>query len=592
MIRHFGTIQKQFSSPESSIGRQTATDGPNPPSGDSSLKKCFLPRSLGHFVVVCLVASLLGGHVFADGEGQADLDEATKLKLRSKTADDLVKVADLCESAIDAGLSEEAEEYARSLWVSCLYERAYAMSRPVLETRPIHPRWRSIRRLVLAELEKAIEVDENVGDVHLLAAQLEALPGGDRTNAFESASQAVELFGEEPQKLAQAYVLRGAYQNDIEKSIADFDAAVKADPRNQDGWRVKAVTHLQKGEMEKAIEAFQTLLKLNPSDVLGNQTLANVLNQQGNSEKALELLNNAIESKATTPEIFMLKAGILEKSKQLKDTIDTLMNGVAAHKGDARIRLYLAEAQLRNGDVDLAQEQLDTILTDAREAEFRDQARILRSIVFSLKSQFDEAIRDIRTVLKRVRADDSRRPELLMYLTRYYTSAERPSKAIETASEVLELNEKAWEAYRWRGDAFLSQGKHKQAVQDYEAAQQINETDSGILNNLAWVLATSPDDEVRDGKRAVDVATKACEVTEYKQAHILSTLAAAFAEIGDFDKAVEWSTKAVEADPQEEQLANELASYKQKKPWRELQQVKEKESVNEDENFDDLRIAE
>ena len=66
--------------------------------------------------------------------------------------------------------------------------------------------------------------------------------------------------------------------------------------------------------------------------------------------------------------------------------------------------------------------------------------------------------------------------------------------------------------------------------------QQI-EPDEGLLNNLAWVLATSPDDKLRDGKRAIELATKAAEVSNYETPHVLSTLAAAYAETGDFEKA-------------------------------------------------------
>jgi tetratricopeptide (TPR) repeat protein len=95
------------------------------------------------------------------------------------------------------------------------------------------------------------------------------------------------------------------------------------------------------------------------------------------------------------------------------------------------------------------------------------------------------------------------------------------------------------------------------------------------------VLATSPDDKLRDGKRAIELATKACEVTKYEKPHILSTLAAAYAETGDFETAKKWSRKAVELGIQDkevdEQLKQELESYEQKKPWRERQTVEEKE---------------
>jgi tetratricopeptide (TPR) repeat protein len=85
---------------------------------------------------------------------------------------------------------------------------------------------------------------------------------------------------------------------------------------------------------------------------------------------------------------------------------------------------------------------------------------------------------------------------------------------------------------------------------------------------------------VRDGKRSLDYAIEACELTDYAKPHILSTLAAAYAEIGDFEKAIEWASKAVTIatetkDKQLEQLESELKSYQEKKPWREKIETKE-----------------
>ena len=58
--------------------------------------------------------------------------------------------------------------------------------------------------------------------------------------------------------------------------------------------------------------------------------------------------------------------------------------------------------------------------------------------------------------------------------------------------------------------------------------------DAGILNNYAWVLATAPEDKLRDGHKALAMAIDACKQTDYKEDYILSTLAAAYAEIGRF----------------------------------------------------------
>ena len=92
-------------------------------------------------------------------------------------------------------------------------------------------------------------------------------------------------------------------------------------------------------------------------------------------------------------------------------------------------------------------------------------------------------------------------------------------------------------------------------------------------NNLAWLLATSPDAALRDGRKAVEYAAKACALTGYRRASNLDTLAAAHAENGDFKSAVRWQERAMRALPAQpaEQIADyreRLKLYEQGKPYR------------------------
>jgi Tfp pilus assembly protein PilF len=180
----------------------------------------------------------------------------------------------------------------------------------------------------------------------------------------------------------------------------------------------------------------------------------------------------------------------------------------------------------------------------------------------------------------KVLADDMPgQPDVRMQLALYYLLNNETREAIAQYTQVLDLDAEHFLALRGRGDAYLNLGDHAAAIEDFARALAVEPEDSALLNNFAWVLATTPDDNLRDGKRAIELATKACELTDYEKPHILSTLAAAYAESGDFDTARKWSKQAVDMDDQEhdEQLRKELASYEDNKPWRERQTADEGE---------------
>ena len=118
-------------------------------------------------------------------------------------------------------------------------------------------------------------------------------------------------------------------------------------------------------------------------------------------------------------------------------------------------------------------------------------------------------------------------------------------------------------------------GHSRRAVELYEQVIRASPNHLPALNNLAWLLATHPDDSIRDGKRAVDLAQKACELTEWKQAVLIGTLAAAYAEAGEFPKAVSNAEQACSRAREENQTEvakrNEelLKLYQSGKPFRE-----------------------
>ena len=112
-----------------------------------------------------------------------------------------------------------------------------------------------------------------------------------------------------------------------------------------------------------------------------------------------------------------------------------------------------------------------------------------------------------------------------------------------------------------RAVAWFGKGEFDKALADYRAAEKIAPNLDEALNGFAWFLATCPNEKYRDGKLALEKATEACKISEYKDWYQVDTLATAHAELGEFDKAVEWAEKALTVAPEskkqlcEEQIA-------------------------------------
>jgi tetratricopeptide (TPR) repeat protein len=108
---------------------------------------------------------------------------------------------------------------------------------------------------------------------------------------------------------------------------------------------------------------------------------------------------------------------------------------------------------------------------------------------------------------------------------------------------------------------FQQKGDVPSAVAHYHEAIRLTSDYADALNNLAWILATNPKPELRNGEQAVQLATQACKLTHFKKPIYLGTLAAAQAERGLFSDAIETARKAVSVAEQTGQT--ELASKNQ-----------------------------
>jgi hypothetical protein len=88
------------------------------------------------------------------------------------------------------------------------------------------------------------------------------------------------------------------------------------------------------------------------------------------------------------------------------------------------------------------------------------------------------------------------------------------------------------------------EGKTAEAIQNYRQALDVDSNDPVALNNLALILVTADKPELRDGREAVRLASKAVQLTDSREPIMIGTLAAAYAEAGQFTNAVEMAKAA------------------------------------------------
>jgi len=506
--------------------------------------------------------------------GQALLDEAFELKLTARTGQDFAKVVQRCEEAIKKGLDKENEKFARQLMTSTLYQYVSRVCEPILENDRPDPSWRQRRAAAMPLLKKILEVDDTFGDALILTARLEMFPGGDVKRSRQMLDKAVIVFKEDNEKLSAALVLLARLETDSQKKMEVLDRAIKLDPSNTDAWQSRALVQLRGGKFEQAVQDLEALLKKDKDNYLAMLALAEAMANLKKTDEAIELAGRAIKLEPEVPQAYELRARI----HVLTSAMDLALADVnqALHLQPGSYTSLLLRARLYQ-----TQEKFDEALKDVETAlKVRPKtisALFLKSTIYEAQRKFVRAAATMRQVV--VLQPDNEQARLMLGM--YYSMASKIKEALIEFDLILEKNKGNTAALYWRADTRLNIGDHQGARKDYERVLEANPKHEATLNNLAWLLATSPEDALRDGKRALELALQASESSQYKKPHILSTLAAAYAETGAYDKAMEWSSKAVKLGREDiqGQLEAELKSYEQKKPWREKKELPESKEV-------------
>lgn len=550
--------------------------------------------------------------------GSEDLSEAFMLKINARTTSDLDKIVKLCESALAKGLDEDEAEQARFLASESLLRFAEGMAKRTFAT-PQDRRWQAYRAQAMQRLQKAVELDDSNIAAFILLARFEAMDPRAKADALKNIEKAIELSGDDRTQLSDALVIRAKLKTDKEAVLADLNQAIKHNADNIQAHELRALTLLSDKKVAEAIEDFEYWFKAQPENFNARVIVARRLLATGDlfdadaQKKVINILDEAaeIDPKSGIPD--SIKAQIFLQQEEIEKAIEAATKSIDLDKRRPVAYRIRAAALAAQGDLDAAIEDANRLMR----LDLMDGHQ-LRSQLFIQQGEYAKAIEDLEAMLTASPKNEG----LLQQLALLYNADLRPEESIEIYSDLLRdslvpdegdkpdavrraMMAKRADLLNRRADAMLSTGQHSKALSDYDESLSLIDQllaifpetdkgkpprDSGLLNNFAWLLATSPEDDLRDGERAVELATEAAEITKFEAPHILSTVAAGYAETGDFKSAIEWIEKGLKVNraagekagaveeaiaKQEKSLLAELKFYQDEKPWREQTDPKE-----------------
>jgi len=323
-------------------------------------------------------------------------------------------------------------------------------------------------------------------------------------------------------------------ERDYATAIVKFGAALKRHLPQQ--YRAYAFSDLAvseefEGLCERAINDYTESLRLDPAYAFAYSCRGRLYRESGETDKALTDFSEAIRLDPNAHQAFYGRGLIDMERKDFDQAIEDLS---------------------------------ESVRTDPSAA----YAYANRGLAYAYRKEFDRALANYDAALQ-LRPRDAR-----TLVDRAYVRMEtqEQTRAIEDLTAAIRIDPKLEAAYRVRASAYTRTGDYGKAVADFQRALELNATDSTVLNDLAWLKATCPQAEIRDAKQAITDSTAACKMSNWQNASLIDTLAAAYAEAGDFDSALNYQDQAIRSMKGNEERLSEMEErkklYESHRPYR------------------------
>jgi tetratricopeptide (TPR) repeat protein len=383
------------------------------------------------------------------------------------------------------------------------------------------------------------------------------------------------------------YITRGLVylqSKRFDQAIADCDRAISLDPHSGRAYAVRALARLQRNEgplSQADLTQALALDDIDPVRFTSQPAAGQTAPTADGKSRALDDPDEAQREDLPEPKSaaqFLARGNARFAASRYDDAI-------ADYTAAIRIDPTCSPAFAARAQSWAMKHYREREIADYNEAIKLDPKntgyRVARANSWSAQGMHDEALADFNEAL---RMEPNSAP-IWVARGKEWQRDYKIQNAIADFSRALQLDPRYTPASINRGTAWKLSGAFDRAIQEFAHLAGIDPDNALAHQTLARILATCHEAKYRDGRRAVQEATRACELTRWGDPDSLDTLAAACAEVGDFDSAVKWQTRAIGLVRQDVpthlrgpmdlglrrgiSFEDRLAFYKSKKPTRE-----------------------
>jgi len=418
----------------------------------------------------------------------------------------------------------------------------------------------------------------------------------------------------DPSRRPAFYHRRGMYREclgDLAGAVEDYTAAIATDSSFIDAYQNRGSAYIELHQARLALNDFNKVIRLDP-----NNANAYIQRARLNSAASAAMADfaRAIALSPHDPEAYYQRGLMREAMGDIPGAIEdytTIIEDI--HPGFTEAYLHRGRIMLLHGSRKLGLRDFDTIV-DRWPTRKTKVDYYLGTTYFDL-GQFEEAIPELESFLRVVpgQSDVHRRLGIalvnvgrmsdavvhlqrglenrpddiqgLLYLAVAYRGLEKDAEsfgdrnqyldlAIGQLKEVVRIAPEHLQALTALSETLVLRGEISEAIAHYRKILAIDPKAWAVTNNLAWLLATTAREDLRNAREAVKLAKRLCKAFRNSVPGHLDTLAAAYAEAGRFEEARSTAARAIKlarkAGNEEEALriGERLRLYQQSQPYR------------------------